>query len=243
MGGEGRLDRADHVVARVLTVQAHVVAEHRACPDIDDDQEPDALDLELLLEAQRVANDDLESKVEAMAVELDDVESLHRGGRTRLARLALQMRRAGQAGSATKAAQTFLAHGGGQRPNARLLDVEGIVSRTQAERPALAQEIAVQVLEAIQPNAEAIVRGQLIDGDALRADAVGEPLGQRRLRLQQLGKGAGGTWSAAVSTWGDICDALVAANPRVRHETSPTEYPAVVVQRQAPLQQTIEVSA
>ena len=61
-------------------------------------------------------------------------------------------------------------------------------------------------------------------------------LGQRRLGLQQLGKGAGGTWSAAARAWGDICDAFVAANTRMGYETSPAERTAVLVQRQAPLQ-------
>ena len=66
------LDRADHVVARVLPVQAQVVAENRTAVDVDHHQQPDSLDLELLLEAERVTDDDLQPNVEAVPIELDD---------------------------------------------------------------------------------------------------------------------------------------------------------------------------
>ena len=60
------------------------------------------------------------------------------------------MGRAGQVGCAAEAAQTLLAHDSRERSDAHLLDVEGVVERTEAERAALAQELGVQMLEAAQ---------------------------------------------------------------------------------------------
>jgi len=74
-------DRPDDVVARILPIQAHVVAQNGAAPYVDDDEQPDPLDLELLLEAQRIAHHDLEPHIQAMPVELDDVQSLGGDGR------------------------------------------------------------------------------------------------------------------------------------------------------------------
>jgi len=50
-----------------------VVAEHCATPHVDDHQQPDTLDLELLLETQRIAHNDLQADIEAVTVELDDI--------------------------------------------------------------------------------------------------------------------------------------------------------------------------
>jgi hypothetical protein len=53
-----------------------VVAQHGAGPHVDDHQQPDALDLERLLEPQRVAHHDLQPHVQPVTVELDDVQGL-----------------------------------------------------------------------------------------------------------------------------------------------------------------------
>jgi hypothetical protein len=76
--------------------------------DVQDDEQPDALDLELLFDAQGIANDHLEANVQAVAIELDDIERLcgHRCRRnmrqaletrgTRQVRAALKLRRNSQ---------------------------------------------------------------------------------------------------------------------------------------------------
>jgi hypothetical protein len=53
-----------------------VVAQHCTAPHVDDDQEPDALDLKLLLEAQWILDDDLKTKIEAVTIDFDDVKEL-----------------------------------------------------------------------------------------------------------------------------------------------------------------------
>ena len=81
------LDGPDHVVAGVFAVQHDVVAQHGAGAHVDDDQQPDALDLEFLLEAQRIAHDDLQPHIQAVTVELDDLVGADRGGARRLRRM------------------------------------------------------------------------------------------------------------------------------------------------------------
>lgn len=112
-----------------------------------------------------------------------------------------------------------------------------------AERAALAQEVAVQMLETTQPQPQAIVRGKLLDGDALLAHAVDEPLSQRGIGLQQLTKSTGHTSRMFARGVHDSRAALVGGGPYVRHKASPAEHPAVFVCRQTPLQQTIDLPA
>ena len=110
-----RLDRSDHVVARILAVQADVVAQYRAAPHVDDHQQPEALDLELLLETERVTHHDLEPDIESVAVELDDIQDLHCSRRgCAFVGHALEVGGAGEPRYASEAAQALRAHGRGQ---------------------------------------------------------------------------------------------------------------------------------
>ena len=92
-----------------------MVAQHCAAPHVDDRQQPDALDLELLLEAQRIGDHNLEPDIESVAVELDDIQDLHCSWRgCASVGHALEVGGAGKARSASEAAQALRAHGRGQ---------------------------------------------------------------------------------------------------------------------------------
>ncbi len=82
-----------------------MVAQDRTTVDVDDDQEPDALDLELLLEAQRIAHDDLQAHVQTMAIKLDHLQNLLSSRRMAICRKAFEMGRARQPSAAAEAAQ------------------------------------------------------------------------------------------------------------------------------------------
>jgi hypothetical protein len=239
---ERRLEGADDVVAGVLAAEADVPAQHGAAPDVDDDEQPDALDLELLLEAKRVANDNLEPHVKAVAVELDDIQELRgRRRRGRLDRQALGVGGAGQAGAAREAAQALASQYRRERPDAPLLGVERIVAGGQALGKALAQEVQVQVLQAVDAHPQALVGANLPDRDALVAHALGDPGRERRVRLHQHGEGPGGPSPVAAGC--DPGDAAVLGNTGIGHEGPPAEHASVLVRLEAMVKQAVEMAA
>ena len=125
------LDRADHVVARVLPVQAQVVAENRTAVDVDHHQQPDSLDLELLLEAERITDDDLQPNVEAVPIELDDFKGFSRGRRTLVSRHPLDVLGTGKVGRPIEIAQALGTHRGSERPDPHSLGIERVVAARQ----------------------------------------------------------------------------------------------------------------
>ena len=76
---QGFLNGPDDIVAAVFPVQAHVIPKHSTRPDVNDDQEPDTLDLEPLLKSHRIAQNDCQSYVQTMTVEFDNLQRM--GGR------------------------------------------------------------------------------------------------------------------------------------------------------------------
>jgi hypothetical protein len=74
---QGALDGLDDVVAAVFAFQHQVVAEHCARTDVENDQQPEAVDLEFLFEAQGIAEHDLQSHIQSVTVELDDLVGPH----------------------------------------------------------------------------------------------------------------------------------------------------------------------
>lgn len=145
-----------------------MVAKHRAAIHVDDHQQPDPLDLELLLEPERIAHDDLEPHVEAVAVEFDDVQRLHgRRCRSGVAWHSLEVGRSGETSAAREAVQTLCAQCARKRPNAHPLRIEWVVGRGEPELAALKQEIGVHVLEASQSRVRR-PRSVLIWSSAMR---------------------------------------------------------------------------
>ena len=221
-----------------------MVAKHRAAIHVDDHQQPDPLDLELLLEPERIAHDDLEPHVEAVAVEFDDVQRLHgRRCRSGVAWHSLEVGRSGETSAAREAVQTLCAQCARKRPNAHPLRIEWVVGRGEPELAALKQEIGVHVLEASQSSTQAKVCADLVQRDALVTNALNNPRRQDRMGLQQQAKGAGSAAARAIAAELDSGGAHVVVDTGVGNETAPAEHAPVLVGRGAVIEQAVQLTA
>ncbi len=238
---EGSLDGANHVVARIFSAQTDVEAQYRAAVDVDDDQQPQALDLELLLETQGVAHHDLQSHVKPVAVELHDIECLPRGRSCDVAGHALEVSRPSKPCAAAECTQALGAYHLRQRTDAHALCVEGVVRSGETGLPALEQEVDVQVLQATKPYAQSLGGGGLLDSDALGADLLDDPTCDGRMALQQFVECSGGP--GTIRSESDFSNALIGRDARIRHECAPPEKATVFVRRETVIEEAIELPA
>lgn len=98
-------------------------------------------------------------------------------------------------------------------------------------------------LEAAQAGSKAVVAGDLLQRDALVAHAIGDPTAQGRVGLQQHRERASGTVAATVAAEFNPGSALVVGDASVGHQAPPAEHTAVLVGREAALEQTVELTA
>ena len=134
-----------------------MVAEDRATVDVDDHEQPDPLDLELLLEAERISNNNLQSDVEPVAIELDDFQGCG-GRRGCVSGHALDVLGAGKPRAAVEVAQALGAYSHRERSDSHPLGVERVVGAAQPEGAALLQELHVQRVQVPQAGLEPVVR-------------------------------------------------------------------------------------
>ena len=162
-----------------------------------------------------------------MTVEFDDVQGLQGRRRRTVARHALQVSGAGQAGAAAEAAQDLCTQGRGEGADAHAVGVEGVVGRGQAEDAALAQEVHVHVLQAAQAKAQPVVGGALLDGDGLGAYLLSDPLREGGMMLQEFRERPSRAGSIVLER--HLRDALIVGHARVGHQRAPTEDASVLV--------------
>ena len=99
---ERRLNGPNHVIGAVLTVQADVVTQHGTGTNVDDDEKPDAFDLEFLFKTQRITDHDFETDIKPVTVKFNNIKNMQCRRRIRgdIRRQPFEMGRAGKSGSA-----------------------------------------------------------------------------------------------------------------------------------------------